>query len=1102
MANRDDAPSRTDAYFHIGEWLVRPDENALIRGERVVRLEPKVMAVLEALAAAGGGVLSVDDLLRRCWRGTFYGDSPVRKAITQLRQAVDDSPTDPRFIATVHKRGYRLLPPIRYPDGTGPASRGPSRSWVGASPFRGLAPFGEGHAAIFFGRSRAIAAVLAALDNQHALGSRFVVCVGLSGAGKTSLLQAGVVPALKQTADRSGWKAVADCTCTMARDEPFAALTDALLGARLDGEPLFHATERAFVHTALQQCPQDVIATLADRLARRVPRIAKPGLIVLLDDLDGLFQAEADVPRLVGTIAALARSGVCAVLAACRSDAYPVLGRSPALMALKGSAGHVDVGPPDAGELAAMVRLPAQLAGLAFEHRADGAERLDDVILGDAGAHPECLPLLQYALSVLYAQRSDTNVLTFASYAGIGGLAGAIASQAEAVFAALPAPAQSALPEVLGRLIVFEGSDGAPRSRPVYLDALPEQARALCEAFVNARLFVLDRLDQRAVLHPTHDALLRHWTRVTDWVQGHRTMLLTLARVRSAALHWEARQRASDLLLARGLPIEEGRQLQAYHGLWMEPLVGQYIDRSLRRRRRGMRLRRALAACLLVLAAGASAAGWLAWQAREAEARQREQAERLIAFIVDDLNRALAPLGRIDLLDRVGQAVSTYLAGVSTGSSSDASARYQAEALLQLTDVRIQQGQDDKALALALRAQALLHDRVGPASDGAVYRSAGAAAYWIGYLHYRARRLDAAREAWAQYGDLTAAWLKTAPDDLEALRERSYALNNLAVLDRDRGAFASAAALIDASVALKRRVLDRDAQDRVAMADLADSLSWQGSVLGAMGRFGEADARFREALELIGHARNASTAEALWTYREATVHLNRGLLALDQGNLPDADRAFAASESRLREVLQTDPDNADWQRMRLVARQQRAWTAWLSNPDAAARDALAGVLHDIDALGKPERAPSEQRTLRSVAHSRLALALLDSDPAQALAQARTACELMDRPPAHAEPEADQYARALAAVAYGDALSGTIADADASSADPTAAGIWRDALASIEAAPIGVSLRVQHLAAQLRERLARRATASSRRDRSTRVGFASTRRPQPPALENP
>jgi DNA-binding winged helix-turn-helix (wHTH) protein/tetratricopeptide (TPR) repeat protein len=1082
---RDVRSAHPTTFLHIGDWLVLPNENLLARGNHTVRLEPKVMEVLVLLAKAGGTVLSVEDLLEQCWRGSFYGDSPVRKAIAQIRKAVEDSPTSPQFLETVHKRGYRLIPTIRFADGTCPAGSTPRVSWVAGSPFRGLAPFQESHAAIFFGRNRAVQSILSALRAQSAQGLRFVLCVGASGSGKTSLLQAGAVSAIKQTADATGWRVVASCYCSMAHGEPFTQLTTALLNLEVAGEPLLHSTEYEFVHSSLRDSPEDLVATLRDRLSRRVPQQTIPGIAIVLDDLDGIFLARADVPSIVTTIEVIAKSGVFAVLAACRSDSYPLLARSPELIALKGASGHVDLTPPNAGDLAVIIRQPARLAGLDFEGSAAGGERLDDVILVDAISHPESLPLVQYTLSTLYQQRTPDNVLTFASYRSMGGLEGAIASQAEVAFVSLPSRIQEALSDVLGKLIFIESMEGASaRSRPVYLDELSADAQALCTAFVDARLFVQDHVCGRSAVRPTHDALLRHWERITQWIIEHRKMLLILGRVRSASVHWINRGKRSDLLLPRGLPIEEGRQLEVYPSLWIEPAVRRFIDLSLNRNRRGIVLRRALIACLGFLAIGATTAGWLAWHARNAEERQREQAEKLIAFIVDDLNRALGPLGRIDLLDRVGLAVSTYLSSIPESSSTPASVRYQSEALLQLVNVRLQQGKDSEALELARKAQRSLEPLLSNRPDAMVYRSAGAAAYWIGYIHYRARKIDAAREAWEAYEEITTDWLKSTPADPEAMQELSYAINNLAVLERDRGDYAAAAERFAKSIALKRSVLAKNPGDRVTIADLADSLSWQGSVLGAVGRYGEASAAFGHARNLISDVRRTSKAEMLWTYREAAIRLNEGFLAFDQGELSTSDQRFSEAEDLVQQALAVDRKNKEWARALLVVRQQRAWIDWIRTSSRRSSQSLARVAEEIVELRRGNESQADLRTLESIARTHLSSASLHENPRIALTQARLAKDLLGQAEGNLAPEADQYVRSLSALAYGDALS-SMNDRE------EALSVWRGALRQLNAAiHLGGSLRVASVAEQLKDRLGDHAGAASLRQELARNGFRS------------
>lgn len=102
--------------FRLGPLLVEPERLTLIDDGRTITLEPRMMEVLIALAERAGEVISAEQLLIEVWHGSFYGDNPVHKTIAQLRRKLGDDSRQPRFIETIRKRGYRLLPKVVFPD--------------------------------------------------------------------------------------------------------------------------------------------------------------------------------------------------------------------------------------------------------------------------------------------------------------------------------------------------------------------------------------------------------------------------------------------------------------------------------------------------------------------------------------------------------------------------------------------------------------------------------------------------------------------------------------------------------------------------------------------------------------------------------------------------------------------------------------------------------------------------------------------------------------------------------------------------------------------------------------------------------------------------
>ena len=124
-----------ETYFFFGEWQITPSANSLRRGDIVKQLEPKAMDVLQLLCRHDGEVLSSDEIVNQCWPTSEVGDNPLHKIINQLRRAFGDNATNPSYIETIRKRGYRTLAKVTFPIGTEQAVS--EQSWHAGSPFPG-----------------------------------------------------------------------------------------------------------------------------------------------------------------------------------------------------------------------------------------------------------------------------------------------------------------------------------------------------------------------------------------------------------------------------------------------------------------------------------------------------------------------------------------------------------------------------------------------------------------------------------------------------------------------------------------------------------------------------------------------------------------------------------------------------------------------------------------------------------------------------------------------------------------------------------------------------------------------------------------------------
>lgn len=117
--------------FRLGAWLVDPGTGQIVRGETVVRVEPKAMDVLAYLAEHPGQVVSREELEREVWRGALVGYDAVTGTVIKLRKALEDDAREPRYIATIPKRGYRLLPGLVQGLGPAPSEPPPNGSQPG-----------------------------------------------------------------------------------------------------------------------------------------------------------------------------------------------------------------------------------------------------------------------------------------------------------------------------------------------------------------------------------------------------------------------------------------------------------------------------------------------------------------------------------------------------------------------------------------------------------------------------------------------------------------------------------------------------------------------------------------------------------------------------------------------------------------------------------------------------------------------------------------------------------------------------------------------------------------------------------------------------------
>ncbi len=538
------------------------------------------------------------------------------------------------------------------------------RRWK-SCPFRGLNFFDFEHAPIFHGRTKAIGQVLEALERQVRAQRPFVLVVGASGSGKSSLVRAGVLPLLTQPGTIEGiglwrWSVTrpgaggsgGDCFDALAAAllEPLAvpalrdpeslnAIRDLATELREHSDSVALRVRDALDHAArewkiqhghhleekerqLREAKRLDDAHLARQERERL-EVPKTRLVLVVDQLEELFTTGFSPEvwqKYISALAGLVRSGRVFVLATLRSDFYPSYQEFPDLIELATPAGKFDLRPPTAYEIGNMIRLPADAAGLHFEQDREAGQRLDDALRDTASATPESLPLLEHVLSLLYDQQSTRgdDLLRWSDYRELGELKGALAKHAEAVFSTLGPDDQRAFPLVMRHLVTLgQGEEEVPNRRTVpYRDFVGSGetdrdqkagAKGFVDLFIQKRLLVADTDPQGEVtVCVAHEALLREWQRVKEWLTENREFLRMRDRLDSSLKLWLSRGKQTDDLLEPGLHLAEGEKLVKDFGPSLSREQTDYVYASVaernRRKKAQARIRYAVMTTLGVLA--------------------------------------------------------------------------------------------------------------------------------------------------------------------------------------------------------------------------------------------------------------------------------------------------------------------------------------------------------------------------------------------------------------------------------------------------------------------------------------------------------------------
>ena len=823
------------------------------------------------------------------------------------------------------------------------------------SPFRGLAAFGAKHAPVFFGRSRDITKAVDVLKEAGARGSPFLLIVGASGSGKSSLALAGLVPrltasgvvpavdlwrvAVMRPSDDPGGP-VASLAASLFESESDLAEDDK---GRLPALPELAQSDyataaelaRLLAH-ADEPCVKPIIGALdkiaeAEQKKSGYDRPVRADLLIVVDQLDELFAGQvndAERARFAKLLAQLVATGRVWVIATLRADLYERFLKEPELLAMKSKGATYDLAPPGATEIDEIIRGPAAAAGLVYETDWKTGERLDDRLIRDVD-RPDMLPLLQFALDYLFEQRvteKDETRLAFKAYDTLGGLAGAIDKEAERAISGLGKEELDRLPRLLRQLAApaqmseMGTPTGAPagftiRSVPLAEAAYDPPAERLVKALVDARILLSSGSEQNATIRLAHQRVLDNWKRAKDIVAANAEFYRIRDDVEALRRRWENSKKQRDLLIPKGVPLAEAESIaKRYPGELGAPTLG-FIAASGKRARLRQRLVAASAMVFAALAVGATVAGIRAWQAEQRAKRNFDVANSLVTDIAQGLRHVegMRAEARKKIFDQVSKTLDS---AVEVSPDDEQLLGMQATMFEEFASTHAAEGEsaeaaESTAKSLEIRLRLV---EMGNATGERGQQDISQTLEKIGEYKLEARDDSGALAVYEKIlaNRRRAAEAEAANPDRQ--RDVAVALTTIGDLKLRSGDLGAALGHYQECSDIRRKLADSDKGNAQRQSDLEQALNSVAYAKYRLGDFAGALATYGESLAIARALADADKSNALLKRDVALLIASIGDTKIDSGDNAGALEAYKESLAIRRGLVAADAGDSNLKR--------------------------------------------------------------------------------------------------------------------------------------------------------------------------------------------
>lgn len=657
------------------------------------------------------------------------------------------------------------------------------------NPYRGLASFDVKHANLFVGREALVARAIDKLQSKAQEHKPFLLILGKSGAGKDSLLQAGILPALNQSQSFPG---VNQFLYTFVKpadlgQDPIKGLVSSFTTATC-GEIFDSSEVRELTHLCKEK-PQQFIALLKQKL-NDLPTGVR--LVLGVKQLEQSFVGDdvSQTHRQVFSdlLARLATELGIFVIVTMRSDYYHFLTEMPALMELKKQRGQLDVGPPSNAELLAMIQRPAMMSSVQFEVGKEGMPSLDLTLAERAEEFPNGLALLQFSLQKLYETQSRNGILNHASYRKIGGLERAISNHAEYVYESLERKHRKHFTRTFTRLAKKSHTGGFERVWVISDELMiSERANHLVQSYLDAGLLISEvNADGLVTIAIIHNCVIDHWSRLKECLESNQKLLMLKENMESQAQQWQTATRPSAYLLLPGKALEEGKLLLK-HGGKLHPSVKALIKASLKRVTRNRRIKILGALGVLVLLGFTINNAFNSKLEMRSVQAKLEESHKLIEFLIDDERRQLEPMGLLDVMEEGSERSYQYFRSLGPDDASGNGKRSRSRTFFNIGKVQLEIGNYDAALEAFEQTLILNNELVEVNPNGYEFRAELAQTlYWKATTFLKAGNTDQALQHFQSYQKTAFDLVKLKPDSEEAKIELARAYSSMASIAASR----------------------------------------------------------------------------------------------------------------------------------------------------------------------------------------------------------------------------------------------------------------------------------------------------------------------------